>query len=181
MYVDANPQKCWQRNKDVLVLNRQVKDLATSWTAVWVVLLINYFTLSIMITYIFTNFLALKSGSWKFEYTCLSFLVQSLLNLTPLCFSLGRYSSCVMLPLRPLLNFHIIVTDINYMVTIIIWGVWWILQSISSCRGETASGRSREARARKIARAGKLQAQDARAIKKARSEIKRKKTLEIYG
>ena len=50
------------------------------------------------------------------------------------------------------------------------------------CSDETASGRSREARARQIARAGKLQAQDARAIKKARSEIKSKKTLEaIYG
>ena len=36
--------------------------------------------------------------------------------------------------------------------------------------------------ARQIALAGKLQAQDARAIKKARSEIKSKKTLEaIYG
>ena len=50
------------------------------------------------------------------------------------------------------------------------------------CRGETASGRSREARARQIVCAGKQQAQDARATKKARPETKSKKTVESnYG
>ena len=49
-------------------------------------------------------------------------------------------------------------------------------------RGEMASGRSREASARQIARAGKPQAQDARATKKARPDTKSKKTVElIYG
>ena len=51
-----------------------------------------------------------------------------------------------------------------------------------NCCGETASGRSREARARQIAHAGKPQAQDARATKKARPETKSKKTVESnYG
>ena len=53
---------------------------------------------------------------------------------------------------------------------------------LHDCRGETTSGRSREARARQIARAGKPQAQDARATKKARPETKSKKTVESnYG
>ena len=52
---------------------------------------------------------------------------------------------------------------------------------VTPCRGETASGRSREAHARQIARATKPQAQEALAIKKARSKIKSKKTFEsIY-
>ena len=42
-----------------------------------------------------------------------------------------------------------------------------------NCRGETASGRSREARARQIARAEEPQAQDARATKQARPETKK--------
>ena len=41
-----------------------------------------------------------------------------------------------------------------------------------SCRGETASRRSREARARQIARAEEPQAQDVRATKQARPETK---------
>ena len=50
------------------------------------------------------------------------------------------------------------------------------------CRGEMASRRSREARARQIARAGKPQAQDACATKKARRETKIKKTVKSnYG
>ena len=51
-----------------------------------------------------------------------------------------------------------------------------------NCRGETASERSREERARQIARAGKPQEQNARATKKAHPEKKSKKTVEsIYG
>ena len=57
-----------------------------------------------------------------------------------------------------------------------------LADNLTDCCGETASGRSREAHARQIARAEKPQAQDARAIKKARLEIKSKKTFEsIYG
>ena len=57
-----------------------------------------------------------------------------------------------------------------------------VIEGEVHCRGETTSGRSREERARQIVRAGKPQAQDARAIKKARLEIKSKKTFEsIYG
>ena len=47
------------------------------------------------------------------------------------------------------------------------------------CRGETASGRSREARARQIACAGKPQAQDARATKQARPETKKQEDSRI--
>ena len=53
---------------------------------------------------------------------------------------------------------------------------------LSYFRGETASGRSREARDRQIARAGKPQAQDVRATKQARPETKSKKTVKSnYG
>ena len=45
----------------------------------------------------------------------------------------------------------------------------------TNCRGETASGRSGEARARQIARVEEPQAQDARATKQARPETKKKK------
>ena len=52
----------------------------------------------------------------------------------------------------------------------------------ADCRGETASGRSREARARQIVRAEKPQAQDVRATKQARPKQKSKKALESkYG
>ena len=48
-----------------------------------------------------------------------------------------------------------------------------------SCRGETASGRSREARARQIARAEEPQAQDARATKQARPETKKQEGTRV--
>ena len=45
--------------------------------------------------------------------------------------------------------------------------------SLPHCRGETASGRSRKARARQIARAEEPQAQDARVTKQARPQTKK--------
>ena len=47
------------------------------------------------------------------------------------------------------------------------------------CRGETASGRSREARARQIARAEERQSQDARATKQARPETKKQEGAQV--
>ena len=49
----------------------------------------------------------------------------------------------------------------------------YVLQLFTHCRGETASGRRRKARAPQIARAEEPQAQDARATKQARPQTKK--------
>ena len=54
-----------------------------------------------------------------------------------------------------------------------------LIGEIDICRGETASGRSRRARARQIARAEELQAQDARATKQARPQTKKQEGTRV--
>ena len=50
---------------------------------------------------------------------------------------------------------------------------------VNYCRGETASGRRRKARAPQIARAEEPQAQDARATKQARPETKKQEGTRV--
>ena len=75
---------------------------------------------------------------------------------------------------------YIVLNEISFIAIVgLIWcasvcGYWKLMD----CPGETASRRIREARARQIVRAGKPQAQDARATKQARPETKSKKTVE---
>ena len=51
--------------------------------------------------------------------------------------------------------------------------------SSHNCRGETASGRRRKARAPQIARAEEPQAQDARATKQARPQTKKQESTRV--